>query len=236
MPKNGAQFFKGDITQDIAERGVRVFAHSPSGSKFKVLWFDQAGSLVSSDESTGCVYGRGGSQACTHLCSFKAMHVDTAPQQGFRVADEDECPPVFRKLETLAACRHSPLREGSLLVAIQGDNFFRDVKVTLTFSLLNPSFKDKVMEKEEGLCTRRDELCQLEREYWDARQKFEKVAAKVAAVTENVDDELLEREALYAEMSSDTVLLGGVKEAKQRILDARARAKAKAEAKAERRR
>uniref|UniRef100_A0A7S0VZ46 J domain-containing protein n=1 Tax=Hemiselmis tepida TaxID=464990 RepID=A0A7S0VZ46_9CRYP len=236
IPKNGAQFYRGEVTGEVAERGVRVMAHSPAGSKFKVLWFDQAGTLEASDESVPGAYGRGGSMSCTHLCSFRAMHLDAAPQQGFRVSDEDDCPPIFRRLETLAASRHSPLREGNLLVAIQGDNFFRDVKVTVTFSLLDPSLKDKVTGSEEALAARRDELCQLEREYWDARQKYERVAAKVAAVTESVDDELLERDALYAEMAGDGLLISGVRDAKQRAADARARAKAKAEAKAERRR
>lgn len=83
--------------------------------------------------------------------------MDTQPKS-FRLVDEEECPPVFRKLETLAPSRHSPLRTGGLHIAIQGDNFFRDVKYTLTVSLLDPSFKDQVLEAEESLASKRDEV------------------------------------------------------------------------------
>ena len=83
--------------------------------------------------------------------------MDTQPKS-FRLVDEEECPPVFRKLETLAPSRHSPLRTGGLHIAIQGDNFFRDVKFTLTVSLLDPSFKDQVLEAEESLASKRDEV------------------------------------------------------------------------------
>lgn len=83
--------------------------------------------------------------------------MDTQPKS-FRLVDEEECPPVFRKLETLAPSRHSPLRTGRLHIAIQGDNFFRDVKYTLTVSLLDPSFKDQVLEAEESLASKRDEV------------------------------------------------------------------------------
>lgn len=119
--------------------------------------FDQDGSLLTTDESVACTYGRAGTEACTYLCSFKAMHLDTQPKS-FRLVDEEDCPPVFRKLETLAPSRHSPLRTGPLHIAIQGDNFFRDVKYTLTVSLLDPSFKDEVLQAEEALASKRDEV------------------------------------------------------------------------------
>jgi hypothetical protein len=45
----------------------------------------------------------------------------------WQVTDEDEPPPVFRQLETLASSKYSPARPGEVLLAVQGDNFFRDV-------------------------------------------------------------------------------------------------------------
>lgn len=39
--------------------------------------------------------------------------------------------------------------------------------------------QDEVLQAEEALQTKRDEVCKLEREYWDARQKFERIREKV---------------------------------------------------------
>ena len=40
------------------------------------------------------------------------------------------------------------MREGELLFAVQGENFFREVKYTITFSLLDVTQKDKIVQSE----------------------------------------------------------------------------------------
>ena len=50
------------------------------------------------------------------------------------------------------------------------------------------------------------QICKLEREYWDARNKYEKMCEKVALETESVEDSLMERDTLYAQMTKDEVM------------------------------
>jgi hypothetical protein len=56
-----------------------------------------------------------------------------------QVTDEDEPPPVFRQLETLASSKYSPARPGEVLLAVQGDNFFRDVRPAPSTATPSPS-------------------------------------------------------------------------------------------------
>jgi len=41
VAKSGAQFYRAEVDEAVAARGLRVYVHSAAGSKFKVLWFDQ---------------------------------------------------------------------------------------------------------------------------------------------------------------------------------------------------
>lgn len=49
------------------------------------------------------------------------------------------------------------------------------------------------------------QICKLEREYWDARNKYEKMCEKVAVETESIEDSLYDRDTLYARMTKDEV-------------------------------
>jgi len=230
---HGAQFYCGELTAEHAANGYRVHCNSAAGSKFKLLVFGEGGELIAHEDSQQEQYGAGTS-VTLHFCSFKARHVDH-PNHTFRLAvDDEETPPVFRRLETLSASKYSPVRPGKVMFAVQGDNFFMDVKYSIQFSLCDASLGTEIEAAEDKLEGKHQELCKLEQEYWDAKQRYEAVLEKVAAETEQVDDALLGREALYSKMAGDEARLAAVKGAQAKTAEARAKAKAKKEKQAER--
>ncbi|EKX32510.1 hypothetical protein GUITHDRAFT_148588 [Guillardia theta CCMP2712] len=75
--------------------------------------------------------------------------------------------------------RYSPLRPGEVLFAVQGDNFFREVKYTIHFNVCDLEAKEEILSAEEKLSQKQRELHQLEQEYWEAKSKYEKILARV---------------------------------------------------------
>jgi len=116
-------------------------------------------------------------------------------------------------------------------VAVQGDNFFRDVKYTISFSLCKPNAKESIVAVEECLAEKQSSLAKLEQEYWDAKERYEKILFRIEQETDQVDAKLLEREALYASMAGDDVMEGGAIQALRKKEEARAKAQAKKEQK-----
>ena len=76
---HGVQLYFGEIGEAEARSGVRIYCNSAAGSKFKLLWFDRDGRLLSQEDSQAEPHGRGGTSACITLAAFGAMHVDPAP-------------------------------------------------------------------------------------------------------------------------------------------------------------
>ena len=130
----------------------------------------------------------------------------------------------------LSESRFSPLRAGRRLFAVQGDNFFQDVKFTVRFSPCRPSLAPRIEAAEEALRQRKAALAALETEYWEARARFERVAERVAAEEGEVDAMLTDRDALYATMSDDPDLEEAIRAAARRAEEARARASERAAA------
>jgi len=60
-------------------------------------------------------------------------------------------PPPFFQPPSQYPHRYSPVRDGEILFAVQGDNFFREVKYTITFSLMDVSKKANIVENESLL-------------------------------------------------------------------------------------
>uniref|UniRef100_A0A7S4J7L2 J domain-containing protein n=1 Tax=Guillardia theta TaxID=55529 RepID=A0A7S4J7L2_GUITH len=228
---HGVKFYFGEVTEEEAKRGVRIYVHSSISSKFKLLSFDAQGKLLSQEESMQEVLGRSGTFACIYMCAFKSLHVDPPTSRFKLVHDEEEAPPVFRRLETLTASRYSPLRPGEVLFAVQGDNFFREVKYTIHFNVCDLEAKEEILSAEEKLSQKQRELHQLEQEYWEAKSKYEKILARVEEETTTVEQSLLLREALYAKMAGDVQRERAVEQAIARAEEERAKEKAKKEAK-----
>ena len=158
-----AKFYSCQIDEAGARCGFRVHVNSPCASKFKLLAFDgETGSILSQVNSTNEAYGRRGTFVCMHLCPFPALEVGPSPAGFGLPTDDDDCPPVFRRLETLTWSKFSPLRQGRWLFAVQGDNFFQDVKFNIKFSLCHPNFKTQITEHEEALVRKKEELGTLE--------------------------------------------------------------------------
>jgi DnaJ-domain-containing protein 1 len=234
-----SKFYACVISEEEARCGFRVYVSSPSGSKFKLLVFDgDTGALNAQIDCRNETYGRKGTFAAIHFCPFNALEVEQHPpgySSGSSGAfplpgEESECPPVFRRLEMLSESRFSPLRAGRRLFAVQGDNFFQDVKFTVRFSPCRPSLAPRIEAAEEALRQRKAALAALETEYWEARARFERVAERVAAEEGEVDAMLTDRDALYATMSDDPDLEEAIRAAARRAEEARARASERAAA------
>jgi curved DNA-binding protein CbpA len=132
LSTHGVKFYFGELSAEEAGKGARVLVNSTAGSKFKLLYFDAHGKLVQHQESISEAYGRSGTTAMMHLCSFAAMHVEP-PSGNFKLAvRSDDTPPVFRRLETLTSSRLSPVREGVILFAVQVLGVSEEVDMYLT--------------------------------------------------------------------------------------------------------
>ena len=231
-----AKFYACVVSEEEARCGFRVYVSSPSGSKFKLLVFDgDTGALNAQIECRNEIYGRKGTFASIHFCPFNALELEqpTGNSNGGAFAlpgEESECPPIFRRLEMLSESRFSPLRAGRRLFAVQGDNFFQDVKFTARFSPCRPSLAPRIEAAEEALRQRKAALATLETEYWEARARYEKAVDRVAAEEGEVDALLADRDALYAAMSDDPDLEDSIRAAARRAEEARERARERAAA------
>jgi hypothetical protein len=157
--------------------------------------------------------------------------VEAAGASGFAIpAEEGECPPVFRRLETLSESRFSPVRPGRKLFAVQGDNFFQDVKFTARFSPCRPSLAPRIAAAEDVLRQRKEALAALEAEYWEARTRFERAAERVAAEEGEVESLIADRDALYAAMADDPDLEEAIRSSTSRAAAARDLARERAAA------
>ena len=229
LSTHGVQFYFGELSAEEARKGVRVLANSPAGSKFKLLCFDPQGKLIQMQESASETYGRAGTTAIMHLCPFANMHVDP-PNNNFKLAmKHEDTPPVFRRLDTLSWSSLSQAREGEVLFAVQGDNFFRDVKYSITWSLLDENLKERIVANEALLQDKQSALSTMEQEYWEAKRRYEQICEQVEAETHAVESTILQRESLYAQMAGDGVRVRGVAAAISQLEDARQRAHAKRE-------
>jgi DnaJ-domain-containing protein 1 len=218
-----AKFYLCDVSEEEARCGFRVYVSSPSGSKFKLLVFDgETGAILAQIDCRNESYGRRGTFASIHFCPFNALEVEAAGANGFALpAEEGECPPVFRRLETLSESRFSPVRPGRKLFAVQGDNFFQDVKFTARFSPCRPSLAPRITAAEDALRQRKDALAALEAEYWEARTRFERAAERVAAEEGEVEALIADRDALYAAMADDPDLEEAIRATTSRAAAAR---------------
>ena len=222
-----AKFYSCTVSEEEARCGFRVYVSSPSGSKFKLLVFDgDTGAISAQVECRNEGHGRKGTFASIHFCPFSALEVEPALAGAGAGAfalpgDEPECPPLFRRLESLSESRFSPVRPGRRLFAVQGDNFFQDVKFTVRFSPCRPSVAPRIEAAEEALRRRKAAVAALEAEYWEARSRFERAVERVAAEEGEVEALLAERDALYAAMADDPDLEEAIRASARRAEEAR---------------
>lgn len=190
VDKQESHFYK--LALDSADKGVLVTCRSASKSKFKLVLFDDSGSVKYVQESTK-------KNKCTAAdLLFTTFEILDLGVQFMPVDLDSEVPPLFSKIAMLQAKRLN-IEKGEHLFCVYGDNWLSSVKYSLTAMI--PETEDPsvatIQSTEAALIAKKDTLTTFHDEYTAAKTAFENATKQLEQHNQETEQLFTTREAAY---------------------------------------
>lgn len=171
VEKQEPNFYWLTVSQTDTEKGVVITCRSPAKSKFKLILFDSDGGVRQIIESVN-------RKKCTFADMF-FVPFDTARMSEFIplkfYAEDKETPIQFHLLDTLETASSQRLTPGRHLLCVYGDNWFQDVKYTLSVvrSVTEAPAVHIITTTESILTKKKSEMTTFQEEFTEARKRYE---------------------------------------------------------------
>ncbi|CAG9460344.1 unnamed protein product [Pedinophyceae sp. YPF-701] len=204
-----AQFFRLTIAQPHVDGGFCVTAASPQGSRLKMLLFERSHSgevldvggwrLVATEES--CRHLKGASVVGMYFLEFPTHDLGPGPAAQ-EIVDEPESA-IFRRLDSLEARERVHLTPGEYLVGVYGDNWVKRSAFQLEATLQGAAFAtlQQLRDSETALVTKHHELASLSHEYWELKDKWEAMVARMHTEHGMLKELLKRRDDAYLKLA-----------------------------------
>ncbi len=199
VERQTAHFYRINISEEDLKTGVIVSCTSSGSDKFKVVFFDEEGSVKMVEESQ---QKKKRSEANSYLVPFGRYNfIETLSIHSLKKGLEDDVPPVFMTLDMFDKDIKS-LMPGTHLFCVYGDNWFQSVKYSLRVLVaINPGEEcvRKIVESETLIADKKKHLETFQPEFTEAKKKFEEVCKKLEGDMDDIKTLVETRDAAYSE-------------------------------------
>ncbi|CAJ0942147.1 unnamed protein product, partial [Mesorhabditis belari] len=199
IAKQEASFYTVDIDESHQKHGVAIVVSSASMSKFKLVLFDKEGGvrmIQESQKKKSCT------QADMYFVPFQKINIGEFNPMKHHMEDKDT-PLVFHYLDLLETQTAQLLDSRTHLLCVYGDNWLNSVKYSISFLPLGNDtmpFMSSISEMEQLLVTRKNELNTFQREFEEARRRFEAAVERVKTEDKEVSELIKHREKAYEQV------------------------------------
>uniref|UniRef100_A0A7E4VZC7 J domain-containing protein n=1 Tax=Panagrellus redivivus TaxID=6233 RepID=A0A7E4VZC7_PANRE len=201
-----AKFYVIEMREEFAKHGVVIRCRSTANSKFKLVMFDREGGVRVIQESQK---KKGNTLAEIYFVPFTKNNLTEFIPMKFYMEDRDT-PLTFHYLDSLQVQGGHTLEPRKHLIAVFGDNFLQEAKVKITFVPIGP-YTDEIVgtiqELEPKLKKRKEEMSEFQREYMDAKAKWEAAKERLKREDLEIQELLKERDNLYDQLISESELV-----------------------------
>jgi len=208
VDKQAVNYYQIEVTEEQAARGVVVHAISRTCSKFKLLQFEHErdGGLALVEQADSVKSKCDGvkvTRAGFYFVHFAVCTLEGAPSM-IQVG-EDPTQALFRRLDGIKRTEVTSLTAGSHVFAVYGDNWFKKAQYVIEAVYLDAPASVEQMHPlaqnlktaEDNVLAQRQHLAAFEKEFLQAKERFEAAVDQFGKEQEELERVLNAREQAY---------------------------------------
>mmetsp|Transcript_15467 Transcript_15467/g.22758 ORF Transcript_15467/g.22758 Transcript_15467/m.22758 type:complete len:387 (-) Transcript_15467:224-1384(-) len=197
VERQQAIFFRLNVTEQQSKDGIVMMCTSSNKSRFKLVLFDNQGSVRFQDESSA--YGKKATAAFLYFTPFQTSVLKPPFPDLTRASDP--LPPVFQQFENFITTAPRSIEAGSHLICLYGDNFLRSAQYSfkVVAAVTTEGLVGALTSKDDDINRKKEELLVLQEEFTRIKEQFEGVVAKVQEQTNRSKEMEEGRYAAYEE-------------------------------------
>ncbi|CAD6188060.1 unnamed protein product [Caenorhabditis auriculariae] len=194
--KQQGHFYNMTMRDEWRQNGIMIVCKSSSSSKFKLVLFDKEGGVRLIQESQK---KKSGTQSEMFFVPFTIANLGEFVPMKYHLEDK-ETPLPFHYLDTLETQVAQLLDTRTHHLCVYGDNWINDVKYSISFVPVSPDATSpllEISELEKCLTEKKSEMSKFQKEFLEARKKYEEACERLKAEDKGIQEDLKKREKLY---------------------------------------